>query len=399
MESARLWWLVHQWAGLKLTLLLTFVLATGTLAVLAHEIDWLLRPAMRIDPATAPRSEIAWVAAARTLAQREPRSRLISLSRPIDPWFSMVALVARRHSGDDQRMSFVYLHPATGDYLGSGQWVSVQRVLRDLHRRLMLPTRYGVPLVASLALLLLATFATSFVIYKGWWRGFLKLPRAGRTRRFWGDTHRLAGVWSLPFLLLIGVTGSWYLIESLGGDAPRTGPRLERGVTWPADDVAATLPAVLARARSAFPGLRVHQIVFPQDAAMTFGVLGQHRAWLVRPRANAVWVEASSGEVRAVVEARALTVHQRIAEMADPLHFGTFGGLLTKLLWFLWGALLTTLAVSGAMVYASRIVASDSVSRTLPAGTRIWRGMGRLRWLSGALVLLALGLVPGLFLT
>jgi uncharacterized iron-regulated membrane protein len=399
MGHRRLWWLVHQWAGLKLTLLLTFVLATGTLAVLAHEIDWLLRPAMRIDPATAPGLEIAWVAAARTLVQREPTSRLVSLTAPIDPWFSAVALVARRLPAGGERMCFVYLHPATGEYLGTGPWVSVQRVLRDLHRRLMLPTRYGVPLVASLALVMLATFATSFVIYKGWWRGLLRIPRAGRARRYWGDTHRLAGVWSLPFLLLIGITGLWYLIESLGGDAPRVEPRLEHGVTWPAGDVVAALPGVLAAAKRAFPGLRVEQIVFPQDAARTFGVLGQHRAWLVRPRANAVWVVASTGELRAVVDARDLTVHQRIAEMADPLHFGTFGGLTTKLLWFLWGAALTTLAASGAMVYAMRIVASDSVSRTLPTAIRIWRGMGPLRWLCGTLVLLAMGLVPGLFLT
>ena len=56
VKPARLWWLVHQWAGLKLAILLTFVFATGTLAVLSHEIDWLLQPGLRVSPATVSRN-------------------------------------------------------------------------------------------------------------------------------------------------------------------------------------------------------------------------------------------------------------------------------------------------------------------------------------------------------
>jgi uncharacterized iron-regulated membrane protein len=39
---------------------------------------------------------------------------------------------------------------------------------------------------------------------------------------------------------------------------------------------------------------------------------------------------------------------------ADPLHFGTFGGLATKLIWVVFGLLLTGMAASGAYIYAKR---------------------------------------------
>jgi uncharacterized iron-regulated membrane protein len=78
--------------------------------------------------------------------------------------------------------------------------------------------QFGVPLVALMSIPLLLMLASSLFIYKRWWRGFLTWPRKGKPRLTWGDVHRLAGVWSLGFMLLIGVTAFWYLVESLGGE-------------------------------------------------------------------------------------------------------------------------------------------------------------------------------------
>jgi uncharacterized iron-regulated membrane protein len=400
MNATRLWWQVHQWAGLKLTLLLSFVLLTGTLAVIAHEIDWLLRPALRVAPATVTRPDVNWAAIARTLAQREPQARILTLSAPVDPWFAAVAVVARPLAPDDTRTRFIYLHPTTGEILGTGHWVSVQRVLRNLHRHLMLPTKYGVPLVSSLAIVMLATFVTSFAIYKRWWQGFFKAVRFERPRRAWGDAHRLAGVWSLPFLLLMILTGLWYLVESLGGAAPRLGPPPPRGSELGTIEAAALLPRSLAAAHEAFPGLHIERIVFPTESAAEFRIEGQHRAVLVRERANAVSTDPVTGTVRSVVDGRQLSIHQRISEMADPLHFGDFAGLWTKAIWFLFGVLLTGLAISGATIYALRIVGARRPNAPLSTGSsmilRIWRGMGVLRWPCGALIVTAIALLPAL---
>lgn len=51
MDRAK-WLKVHSWVGFKVSILLCFVLITGTLAVLSHEIDWLTNPAMRISPSS-----------------------------------------------------------------------------------------------------------------------------------------------------------------------------------------------------------------------------------------------------------------------------------------------------------------------------------------------------------
>jgi len=50
-----------------------------------------------------------------------------------------------------------------------------------------------------------------------------------------------------------------------------------------------------------------------------------------------------------------LSPMQRISEMADPLHFGTFGGFWTKILYFVFGVILSGLSLSGVYVFSARI--------------------------------------------
>jgi uncharacterized iron-regulated membrane protein len=388
-KAARLWWLVHQWVGLKLSILLGFVFLTGTLAVFSNEIDWLLRPAMRVDPATV-QGPVAWAEAARNIAAARPGAKILLLNEPIDRGFALVATVQNADGG----RGFVYAHPSTGAVQGEGDWVGAQRILRNMHRHLNLPTAIGVPIVSALSVLLLISVATSFVVYKRWWRGFFRPVRWRDARTAMGDLHRLAGLWSLWFVALIGATGLWYLAESTVAKAPPAPRAKVAAVKLAAPALADRLPASLAAAQAAYPGLRIQRIVFPAGKVGAFQFQGQHKAVLVRERANAAWTDAATGKVVLLTDGRELTAHQRISEMADPLHFGTFGGVWTKLIWFAFGVAMTSLAVSGVAVYALRLSRERQVSS---AAATAWRGMGLWRWLALAGIGVALALLPALF--
>jgi uncharacterized iron-regulated membrane protein len=385
-KGARLWWRVHQWVGLKLSILLGFVFLTGTLAVFSNEIDWLLRPAMRVDPATV-QGPVAWAEAARNVTAARPEAKILLLTEPIDRGFALVATVQDPDGG----RGFVYAHPSTGAVQGQGAWVGAQRILRNMHRHLNLPTAIGVPIVSSLSILLLISLTTSFVVYKKWWRGFFRPVRWRDPRTAMGDLHRLAGVWSLWFVALIGATGLWYLAESTVAKAPPAPRAKVAAVKLDAQGLADRLPASLSAARAAYPGLRIQRIVFPTGKSGAFQFQGQHKALLVRERANAAWTRAETGQVVLLTDGRELTVHQRISEMADPLHFGTFGGVWTKLVWFAFGLAITSLAVSGVAVYALRLSREAAASA---AWASAWRGMGFWRWPALAGIGVALALLP-----
>jgi uncharacterized iron-regulated membrane protein len=138
--------------------------------------------------------------------------------------------------------------------------------------------------------------------------------------------------------------------------------------------------------------------MMPDAENGAFVFQGDKSAILVRPRANAVWTAAASGAVRLVADGRDLSVHQRISEMADPLHFGTFGGYWSKFIWFLFGALLTALAVSGVALYGMRLLRTERrAASTASVFARAWAGMGPWRWPALALIIVALVMIPTLF--
>ena len=382
-KGRSLWWQVHSWAGLKLSLFLTFILATGTLALFAHEIDWMVTPAMRTTPQEQPAA--SWGTLAAAAAKAEPKGRLQILFAPIDPWFTAEAWIDMGR-GAPRR---VYVDPWTAEVTGTHGWANVHRFLRQVHRHLMLPTKIGIPLVSSLALLLLASLITGIVTYRKWWRGFFRLPRGGDARRFNGDLHRLGGLWSLWFVALIALTGIWYLVETLGGNAPV--PELPTVEAEGPPPTGAALDRLVATVHRTRPSLDIREIRFTEDNGVIF--LGQDRAWLVRDRANGVAIDGESGRVLMTLDGRDLSLHQRISEMADPLHFGTFGGLATKAIWFLFGIILTGMSVTGTIIYARRLAKADKLETST---ARIaWSGMGVWGYVAAALIIMALVLTPG----
>ncbi len=391
--GTRLWWRVHQWAGLQASLFLTFVFLTGTLAVFSHEIDWALRPAMWVNPSEVS-PPASWGDVAAAVAAHDPQAEVISLNAPLHPAAAIDALI--RSEGEAPR--HVYVHPGTAEILGEGDWAGVQRFLRNTHRHLMIDVKYGVSIVSVSALLLLVSLVTSFAVYKQWWHGFFRWPRGRTLRALIGDVHRFIGLWSIWFIAVFILTGLWYLVEVWGGNAPIP-PRPERAAAsaLPAPTTqGAALDRGLALARDALPGFRVASIIAPDPDFPVFAVQGHTgRAILVRPRVDAVWIDAATGDLIGGIDPRTLTLHQRISEAADPLHFGTFGGYWTKTIWFLFGAALTAMAATGVVIHALRIARSETgkpgKARVLGAA---WRAMGRTRWIALALCLLPLLLAP-----
>ncbi len=373
------WFAWHSWVGLQVSVLMAFVLFTGTLATLSPELDWLTTPAKRAT-STAPDGAVRWGTMYADFRRRFPEARASYLRVPEEGWIAP-ELVAVDTAGERFR---VFFDRASGRVQGTGRWLNWQRFLREAHRHLVMPLEIGLTIVALLSVPLLVTVWSSLYVYKRWWRGFFRLPRRGadgdesRTiksrRRFWGDLHRLAGVWSLWFVLLMAVTGAWYLLEHLGLNATlpplqnQPAPAGETPGLLERDPLA--LDELVRRAAIEYPGLRVRS-VFPDlyDGAVV--LQGQAEAALVRDRANHVAFDGVSGRVLDMRRGETLGWHNRIAEAADPLHFGDFAGAATRYLWALFGAFMTLLSLSGVYLYGLRSVAS--LRRPAERIAAVWR--------------------------
>lgn len=334
---------------------MSFLLITGTIAVLSYEIDWLLNEEMRAAQWIEP-EYVAWGSAYDTARKEYPSTNISGIARHQDPWFALEASGQTRWNESIR----IWLEPSNGAYLGVTNWYNVQRFFRQVHRHLMLPNDIGIPIVTVMAFPLLISLIAGFVVYKKFWLGFFKWPRFHRKLRIWtGDVHRLIGLWASWFVALIALTSIWYFIEELGGRPPPfpspAVQMIERTRALPPTFNGDALDQAISNALQVMPELKIRRIVFPGSHLGAILIQGDHTATLVRPRANTVYIDPSNLEVIGNFQGENLDAHNRISEASDPLHFGFFGGFITKIIWFILGVCMSGLAITGVVIYAKRL--------------------------------------------
>jgi len=352
MISKALWFKLHSWVGVNTSILLCFIALTGSFALISSELDWLSNSAKRVSPESV--DTVNWLAIYSRAQQKIPQHPIRSIEAPPYSWFSAEVIYEK----DNKERHRLFFHPSTGQYLGEGRWLNWQRFFRMLHRHVMLPVTLGITLVGLLAVSLVIVLISSLYFYKNWWRYFFRFPNLHNKRTRWADIHKLIGVWSLLFLLIISITGCWYLAERWGAKA--TYPNSGKPVTLEAKKNR-IMPSIeqfslmLDQTDTYFPALKIQAIEFPRKAGELVEIQGQAQAILVRPRANFVAFDPVSSQIITQHNALDLSFHARISEAADPIHFGQWGGLFSKSIHLIFGILLIVLTATGTYRYGMRI--------------------------------------------
>jgi uncharacterized iron-regulated membrane protein len=346
--TRRTWFRWHSWIGLTAGLLLFVVCWSGTFAVFGRELDLALDPGIEAAPAA---ERIAWGDIEKSIARELPGWWTIQMTAVHGPG-TTVEVWAQDEDGVTWRVT---ADPHTGALGARRSLFGVQRFFRSLHMALfiqdwpVLGVALGDWIVGLLSIPLLASLVTSLIFYRRFWRGFLKLEWRRGPKVLWSDAHKLAGLWSLWFILLIGGTGLWYLAEHHLPPGPE--PPVVKSDKNPQ---LLSVGALVSRAEAAHPALRINAVILDGYEAGIIEVHGQDGAALVRDRAARVWLDSRTGAVLRVQRSADQSGYQRWIDMADPLHFGSFGGLWSKAVWFLFGLALSGLCLTGAYLQAKR---------------------------------------------
>lgn len=371
---------MHGWMGLNLGLLLFVICFSGSVATLSHEIDWLVDARHRVPAQDAPYD---WTALHATIAEAFPDGRNLGVHAPLAPGFAALAYVAL--PGGQTRK--VYLDPYTGELRGHTSFFNAQRFFRSFHRQFF-DGRRGIAVVGAWGFVLLFSALTGFLFYKGWLKQLVTLRWKKGPRLRWSDLHKTTGIWALLFALLIAFTGVFYFVEvcfqaadSYDALLPPPLPQVDEATLGAFGPQPALLPvgAYVRAAEAAYPELDVRSVRIPHAPGQAVYVDGQAGNVLTRDRADRVHLHPLTAEVLGIQKTGDLGVVPFITDAVDPLHFGTFGGLWTKVLWCVLGLLLSFSILAGTYLWVVR-------SETARAG----RGS---RWMRGAPVAVALTLV------
>ncbi len=362
--SNRFWFQLHGWFSLPIWIIFCFVCLTGTISVVSHELTWLTNPDSR---ASNPQN----------LAQK-PISELVSIVKKSHPTadvslvmtFESYLVNAIIFTDKDKENAIAYINQYTGEIQAINVGITFPGFMGALHGWLLFPWQnsysVGYYLVCAMAIVMLGALITGLIIYKNFWRAFtqpkLRLKQGKKT--ILADLHRLAGVWSLWFLLLMSLTGLWYLTQAIMWQnnievEPHTHlvkieqlPQAkEKPPVFPI-----TLTDAFSIAEQKFPDFKGTYIMMPEHNRDTYKLYGSGDFIFYDQYAYGVLINPWTGAIESTRAPNKMTAIQTLSHIADPLHYGTIGGIWTKIIWFVFGVLLTGMSITGFLMWGSRTV-------------------------------------------
>lgn len=373
-SSARIWFLAHSWLALPIWAFLFFVCLTGTIATVSQEIMWLANPAVRANAPSSDAVPLGYDEALAAVERQRPGVVPEEIIRSVKSQFALGVGVAQ----PDGVSVKLYVNPYTGEIQGQQGAFDFQQFTRALHGWLLTPFTGSFPLgwyiVSAMSIPLLGSLITGIVVYKKFWRAYLK-PRlriSKGPRAFWGDLHRLVAIWSIPFIAIISVTAGWFLIQAILFDnaisistagAPPIVAR-ESAPTLKADEAPPTISVdrAVAAAKERIPDLEPAFIQMPFNSYSHVTVWGRGSYPLIFEQASVNPYTYEVEWTRRISDRSAL---EFVTESMRPLHVGDFVGLSLKLVYFLFGVMLTMMSLSGMMIWTKRTVqATVAVARS-----------------------------------
>ncbi|WP_460106698.1 PepSY-associated TM helix domain-containing protein [Pseudomonas sp. S3_E04] len=362
-SRSKLWFLVHSWLALPIWFFVLIVCVTGTLAVVSQEIVWLVNPEMRASKPSDDAQLLSYDQVIAAIKHAQPQTQVQGIVRPDESHFALEVSVTY----PDGRPDKVYVNPYSGVIQGSAPTFNFRGIYPSpawlvagaVHQWLQLGLVPGVLVGAAVAGLVGDR--------AGGLQAFLERlfpsDAADPPRRtdFLGDFHRLSGIWSIWFIAVISITGTWFLIEALLSDnqisissAPVIPVVARESVPLSADGLAPpqlNLDRAIEIAQQRIPGLEASFVSLPGNAYSHLEIGG--RGWYPLMFQTAT-INPYNGDVAASRLLSDRTTLEFVTESMRPLHTGDFGGIWIKLIWFFFGLVLSMMVLSGLLIWTKR---------------------------------------------
>ena len=369
---------LHAWVGFQLAIVMFIILLTGTIATVSNEIDWLIFDEMRATSATRDNTNNGvssltpqWSNLYKASTDYAPDAKIKSISTMGSDYFTYRV----RAQFEDGKDRFIQVDQFTNVAKGDIPLLTVQRFFRDLHRYLFMPNYLGLPTVTFFAFILAISLYTGLKTTRNWKTAISRLRLNQGPRILLSDLHKVLGLWGIWFVVVIVLTSLWYLFEfgaaAAGNRFEPAPPKLEQTVSedYGKPMTVKQFSEAVEVAQSAIEDWNITSVQFPNSPTGTLRFKGVGSNPLLRDRAHKVDIDPVTLDIIAVQFPKNMSWANYINEYADPLHFGYFGGLTTKLIWFVFGLGLTGLSVTGVMMTWKRTKQSAMTTvqiRTLP---------------------------------
>ncbi|MEH2169750.1 MAG: PepSY-associated TM helix domain-containing protein [Nostoc sp.] len=351
---------LHRYIGLGVGLMAIIVGLTGSLLVFQSEISDFQRH-NQIGTIT-PKGEMLPIEVVLNTVKKsyanQPDAKLQRVYVPTKPDEPFNVIYATKENDWIEN----YVHPYTGAVLGnnlnSNSINRFYKVIYELHYSL-LAGDIGYKIVGTVGLLVCILTMTGIFLWPGWRKlltGF-KIKWNAHPKRVNFDIHKVAGIIAAVFLIFTFFTGFCWNFNEFSEPLIRT-------ITFSLKQEAVSQPIPtqsplklteqLKTAQAKLPSAELRSVYFPQKPESALMIRYKFPQEIDDYGSSYVYLDQYSGKVLRVDNVLKPLLGDRILNSFTPLHYGTFGGLPTRILYVFVGLTPLILFITGFVMWRYR---------------------------------------------
>lgn len=323
----------------------------GSVLVFDSEINKLAHPHLF---AVSEGKQISYEKIKDQISKNYPNFEIQRINTP-DEASSKGVFVIRITEENEQKT--VYMNPASGAINGSLDQSAFLTRLLDFHMSLLLANVQGEKIVGffggAFFILLLSGLYLWWPGIKKWNNGFKYRKKKNNFIRNY-DIHKLVGIFALPLLLILSLTGALFAYEQplfkLFGSEASIQPDPQLLISKPLAKGEVSLDEIIESAKISVPKSVVTQIRLPENGSQGVVEVRLSRNYDPGTGNIQIWVDPYDGEIVQKLDPKnddGLTYQI----WHRPLHTGGFGGLSTKILYALVGITPMILFITGIKMW------------------------------------------------
>jgi uncharacterized iron-regulated membrane protein len=234
--------------------------------------------------------------------------------------------------------------------------------LLELHYTFMLNgiggehAQWGTVLGLVIAILLCFLGISGLIIHRKFWRQLLKLRFNRNLRIFSGDLHRLVGAWSAPVILILGITGLYFNALVVYHELFEHPSEDHYKPTTTLYSEAIDFDSLLEDSRNQLNEFTPTYILYPFEPEMNITIFGYlpSRNPFASNYSSTVSYDSQNGNLLAAIDGGKANAGTQVFDSFRELHFGSFAGLASKIIWCMFGLSPFILGLTGVYIWWRR---------------------------------------------
>jgi uncharacterized iron-regulated membrane protein len=344
----------HSYTALITLLPLLIISITGSILVFKVELDSLLRPAHMLVNAAPDTGRVSLDTMMSTILKQNTEFELGGWELFDNHSRSDAAYLIKRGTEDWYK---VYINQYTGETLSQPHIMGhyLTDWLLELHYTFLLHIT-GASFGFVLALVMVFLGISGIILYRRFWAKLFTLRLTAAKRVLFSDIHKFTGITSAPMLIIIAATGAYWNIAGILHEVDEHSENRHVFIEQPLHSSQINFESLKGQAEAHIPSFKAGYLAMPHEADLDivfYGEVSSHNP-VHSEYASTVGFDKLTGKLIYSQDIREADILMVFLDSFRKLHFGYFGGMLTRILWCIVGLMPLILGLTGVYMYAQR---------------------------------------------